>query len=111
MNMPAVLLSKLRAMDGSREPSERELLEQAFPELRYIWLWREDTLAQAVSFSRALQTREWISPQRPVREPRFDFEHIQGCWGDQEGEQRMGTVVHGQQDPTLPSPLPGDRSK
>ena len=76
-HMPTIL-AKLRVGYGDCWPSEHALLEHAFPALHFIWIWREDTVAQAVSFSRALQTNEWTVGDRrqPVSEPHFDFGQI-----------------------------------
>ena len=70
------LFAKLRTAGAKRALTECELLRRTFPELRFVWLWREDLVAQAVSFSRATQTGEWRADDPPGRKPRFDFGQI-----------------------------------
>lgn len=57
---------------------ELKLLEKAFGRLKFIYLYREDVLAQAISLYRAEQTGYWHSPegQLPPQQPRFGFEAI-----------------------------------
>lgn len=78
------LFAKLRVARGERELSERELLGRTFPNLRFVWIWREDLVAQAVSFSRATQTNEWRAndPRRSARQPRFDRAQIERLLGE-----------------------------
>jgi trehalose 2-sulfotransferase len=38
-------------------------VEAAFPALRYVYITREDTLRQAISWARAIQTHRWASDQ------------------------------------------------
>lgn len=56
----------------------RDLLESVFPQLRYIFVTREDKIRQAVSHAMALQTGRWTSRDRSQSgsEPRFDFDQI-----------------------------------
>ena len=62
------------------------LLADVFPGLRYIHITRRDSLAQAVSLARAIQTQLWTSKQQDSRtaqaEPAFDFELIRRCQED-----------------------------
>jgi trehalose 2-sulfotransferase len=61
--------------------SASDLMADAFPSLRYVWLTRRDKLRQAISHCKALQTGAWVVRKedlgRPRREPRFDFDEIQ----------------------------------
>lgn len=57
------------------------LLRRAFGATRFIYLYRDDVLAQAVSRLRAEQTSVWFQAvtaeqPRPAREPRFDRDQI-----------------------------------
>lgn len=73
------LLGKLAALQGGAGLDDRTLLERAFPGLRFLWIWREDMVAQAVSWSKAIQTNVWSASDRraPSAEPpRFDFRQI-----------------------------------
>ena len=69
------LLAKLEAVQERRDLEERALLEGTFPGLRFVWIRREDVVAQAVSFAKARQTGQWtvLDPGPTGRVPRFDF--------------------------------------
>jgi trehalose 2-sulfotransferase len=71
-------LGRLRVLAGHAEPSDRLLIERFFPDCRFVWIWREDVVAQGVSWARAVQTNVWYDHvgQQPTREPVFDFEQI-----------------------------------
>jgi LPS sulfotransferase NodH len=58
--------------------ADLDLLTRAFGRVRFVHCWREDTVAQAVSWARAEQTRFWQhgDDALPDHEPRFDFEQI-----------------------------------
>jgi trehalose 2-sulfotransferase len=50
---------------------------ERFPDLRCVYITRNDRVRQAVSFTRAALTGEWASLSEPSRvRPRFDYEHI-----------------------------------
>ena len=38
------------------------MLESVLGDLRFVYLWREDVIAQAVSWARAEQTNLWHTP-------------------------------------------------
>jgi LPS sulfotransferase NodH len=71
----ADFLGRLRALAGQAESPDLALIERFFPDPRFVWIWREDFVAQAVSWARALQTGVWYDHVReqPSREPQFDF--------------------------------------
>jgi LPS sulfotransferase NodH len=50
-----------------------------FPGLRHVFMTREDLLAQAISYSRALQSGDWTSAGDSSRAARFDKQHILAC--------------------------------
>lgn len=54
-------------------------LGQCFPNLKYVYISRRDVVAQAVSESKAVQTKQWNSAQDPVAEPEYDEAHITYC--------------------------------
>jgi LPS sulfotransferase NodH len=58
--------------------ADLDLLTRAFGRVRFVHCWRADTVAQAVSWARAEQTRFWQHGDAalPDHEPRFDFEQI-----------------------------------
>ncbi|MCY3623158.1 MAG: Stf0 family sulfotransferase [Gammaproteobacteria bacterium] len=58
-----------------------DLLNRAFGHTRFVHLYRDDVLAQAVSWHRAEQTNVWhrtdqAESKQPEQEPRFDFDEI-----------------------------------
>lgn len=55
---------------------------------RWIFMDRKDKCAQAVSLSIAIQTRAWSSRNKPVGEPKYDFEHIRRRYNRLVGERR-----------------------
>lgn len=58
----------------------RTMLDALFPNLHYIWIKRRDTLRQAVSQARAMQTNQWVvrgESSRPAAQtPAFSFMQI-----------------------------------
>lgn len=77
------MLQPLLAPDQPRVGLAK-LLAAAFPSVRFVWLRRSDTIAQAVSLARAQQTGRWHSDSSTdwvgvaplVREEKFDFAQI-----------------------------------
>jgi LPS sulfotransferase NodH len=71
----ADFLGRLRALAGRTESPDLALIEHFFPDPRFVWIWRDDFVAQAVSWARALQTGVWYDHvgEQPAREPKFDF--------------------------------------
>ena len=67
------LLRRLRGTDGL---SERELVEAVFSATRFVWLRRDDAVAQGVSWFRAAASGVWLADRKPSAEPAFDFEEI-----------------------------------
>jgi LPS sulfotransferase NodH len=63
-----------------RSRPKHEILASAFPDLHYVYLSRENRLAQAVSWAKAIQTNEWFADdrRRVQREPTFDRNVIEG---------------------------------
>jgi LPS sulfotransferase NodH len=57
---------------------ERDLLEALFPKLSYVWVRRGDTVRQAVSLWKAIQTQSWRSGQEGgrEREPVYHFDAL-----------------------------------
>jgi trehalose 2-sulfotransferase len=68
------LIDRLRATNSARD---LDVLKAVFPSPRFVWVRREDTMAQAVSWSKAIQTRHWHHWDPPATiEPRFDLAQI-----------------------------------
>ena len=74
------LLGKLAALPSSSGPDDYQLLRRAFPALQFVFLWREDVVAQAVSLARAHQTNVWYRKEdsSPEVEASYDFGLIDG---------------------------------
>jgi LPS sulfotransferase NodH len=77
------LVAKLREFDDTGASTEAELVARAFPELRYIWLFRRDKVRQAVSYYRASRAgQRWeiqssANGHRPdVKDVPFDYAGI-----------------------------------
>jgi trehalose 2-sulfotransferase len=55
----------------------RDLLRELFDDPRYVWVRRDDTVRQAVSLWRAMQTQSWRAENVPLGdagpEPRYSF--------------------------------------
>lgn len=75
------LVDRLATVYPSRAGGDLDLLNQAFGDTRFIYLRRDDVLAQAVSWQRAEQTDVWHQTvgeesKQPEGEPRFHFDQI-----------------------------------
>jgi trehalose 2-sulfotransferase len=70
------LLARLRQL-GDASP-ELALIERHFPRPRFVWIRREDLIAQAVSWSKAIQTGRWHHWDRgdPAAVPAYDRKQI-----------------------------------
>lgn len=51
------LLARLSELGDA--DSHKSLLERHFPHPRFVWIWREDVAAQAVSWAKAIQSGRW----------------------------------------------------
>ena len=53
-------------------------IDQMFPVVKLVHIKRDDTLAQAISFMIAQQTKQWTSKQKqaPVNAPDYDFDKL-----------------------------------
>jgi LPS sulfotransferase NodH len=70
-------LDRLRAFAGDQELSDLEALEAFAPRPRFVWIRRGNVVAQAVSWSRAIQGgRWWSEATEPEGELAFDFEQV-----------------------------------
>ena len=58
------VLAKLAAASRNESLRGHALLCEWFPNLHYVWLTRHDRVAQAVSWSRAIQSRQWYKDDR-----------------------------------------------
>lgn len=80
------VVRRLRQPPAGERLPDGELLAGAFPNPCYVWLRREDTIAQAVSWARAIQTDQWRSSAPASGDASFDADQIAGLvdligWG------------------------------
>src|SRR3954468_14537551 len=54
-------LQKLAAARGGDRLTDHALLSALFPRLRYVWIFREDVVAQGVSWAKAELSGEWYT--------------------------------------------------
>jgi trehalose 2-sulfotransferase len=73
-----VFLHLLRLRRGLGDSSDGQVIEAVFPGPTYVFLSREDTLAQAVSWWKAIGSGKWVDEESPAAEPRFDAAGITG---------------------------------
>ncbi|MDQ6675249.1 MAG: Stf0 family sulfotransferase [Chloroflexota bacterium] len=72
------IVTKLGTAYRDLAGADLQLLTRAFGDTRFVYVWRDDTVAQAVSWARAEQTHFWHEGDTalPGYEPRFDFEQV-----------------------------------
>ncbi len=73
-----VFLYLLRLRRGLGEANDREVIERVFPRPSCVAMTRKDTLAQAVSWWKAITTGRWTDGRPATGEPRFDPDGIEG---------------------------------
>lgn len=74
------ILFELRRLGRQYDADDLAVLRSFFPEPRFIWLRRNDFVAQAVSWAKAVQTNQWVTQQTPTRDARFTFEQIDALY-------------------------------
>jgi LPS sulfotransferase NodH len=76
---------------GAAGADDLELLRNAFPRLRFIYIFRRHKLRQALSKARATQTNLWKVQEgnRASREPEFDAELIGQCLQDGARQEKI----------------------
>jgi trehalose 2-sulfotransferase len=77
-------LGRLRLLAGGPAASDRALIERFFGRSVFIWMWRGDVVAQAVSWAKAIQTGVWYDHlgRLPPARADFDFEQIESLAGE-----------------------------
>jgi LPS sulfotransferase NodH len=73
------IVTKLGTVDPDLAGGDLKLLTRVFGRIQFLYLWRDDTVAQAVSWARAEQTHFWQDGETLLpggHEPRFDFQQI-----------------------------------
>jgi LPS sulfotransferase NodH len=73
-----VFLHLLRLRRGVGSASDAKVIEAVFPAPSYVFLTREDTVAQAVSWWKAIGSGKWVDEDSRAAEPRFDADGIAG---------------------------------
>jgi LPS sulfotransferase NodH len=73
-----VFLHLLRLRRGLRGASDRRVIEAVFPAPRFVWITREDTLAQGVSWWKAITSGRWTDGRAVTGEAAFDADGIAG---------------------------------
>jgi trehalose 2-sulfotransferase len=71
-------LFRLRRETREYDADDLAVISLRFPRPAFVWIRREDTVAQGVSWARAAQTGQYEAHQQPTAEPVFDFEFIDG---------------------------------
>jgi LPS sulfotransferase NodH len=86
-------LARLRGacVFGDTGTGDLDLLQNAFPRLRFVHVVRRHKLRQALSTARALQTGLWKVQKGkiPLREPKFDAELIEQCLREAERQEGL----------------------
>ena len=62
-------LNLARQSPHLKEKQDLEILNMLFPNPKFIYLWREDIIAQAISAAIALQTGQWENPRKSEPKP------------------------------------------
>ena len=73
-----VFVHLLRLRRGLRGATDAEVIAAVFPSPRYLWLTREDAIAQAVSWWRSMRSGKWTDGRPVTGEPVFDADGIAG---------------------------------
>jgi len=74
------VLFELRRLDGAYETDDVSVLLSFFGAPHFVWVRRGNPVAQAVSWSKALQTGQWAANQAATAEPVFDFEQVDALY-------------------------------
>ena len=71
-------IQRLKKITRSNFSSDKLLFEFYFPNLKFIYIWRKDFVAQAVSWTIASQTGIWFSGSnnKPDKKPKYNFQII-----------------------------------
>jgi LPS sulfotransferase NodH len=69
----ADLLARLRTLPGLARLGPVERLAAVFGDVRYVFVRREDVVAQAISLWRAVQTEAWRADDEDGHEPHYSF--------------------------------------
>jgi LPS sulfotransferase NodH len=67
---------EVRRVTGNYGADDASLIGSVFPRPRFVWIRREDVVAQAVSWSKASQTGQYGPGQARKAEPVYNFDEI-----------------------------------
>lgn len=73
-----VFLHLLRLRRGLAGLRDAQVIDAVFPAPSYVFLTREDTLAQAVSWWKAIGSGKWVDEDARAAKPEFDADGITG---------------------------------
>lgn len=71
-------LFRLRRSRREYEASDLQVMRTVFPDPSFVWIRREDTVAQGISWARAAQSGKYAAHQEQTAEASFDFQFIDG---------------------------------
>jgi len=74
-----VFLYLLRLRRGLHGLDDAAVIEAIFPSPSFVWMRRRDTVAQAVSWWKAMGTGKWTDGQAVTGEPRSAARHVRGA--------------------------------
>jgi LPS sulfotransferase NodH len=69
-------LFRLRRLLRDYDSSDVDVIAKVFPPPRFVWIRREDLVAQGVSWAKAAQTGQYGARRPATRKPAFDFDEI-----------------------------------
>jgi LPS sulfotransferase NodH len=98
-------LGRLRLLAGGPAASDRALIERLFGRSVFIWVWRGDVVAQAVSWAKAIQTGVWYDHlgwlPRCARRLRFREDRVASrC--SRRSQHRVAALVRRERDRASP---------
>jgi SagB-type dehydrogenase family enzyme len=62
-NFHEEFVNHLRKSTGYKQLQTHEILDKVFPNLHYVWITRRDKVRQAISYWKALNTRDWLEAE------------------------------------------------
>lgn len=71
-------LFRVRRSRGEYEAPDVDVIRDVFPDPSFLWIRREDTVAQGISWARAAQTGKYAAHQEETGPASFDFGLIDG---------------------------------
>ena len=70
------IIKSLRKKADVLDVPDADLLDHIYPGIKFIYLYREDYVKQAISRYKGLQTEQWNSFQRAKKEPTYSLKGI-----------------------------------